>query len=57
MHYRPTVFPVNSVKAMRACFVMEAEGKLVPFAQETFKAYWLDDQGHLAGDRSCGYFS
>jgi 2-hydroxychromene-2-carboxylate isomerase len=44
MHYRPTVFPVNSVKAMRACIVLEPEGKLVPFARETFKAYWTDDK-------------
>ncbi len=44
IHYRPTVFPVNSVKAMRACVALEPEGKLVPFARETFKAYWIDDQ-------------
>jgi 2-hydroxychromene-2-carboxylate isomerase len=44
IHYRPSVFPVNSVKAMRACFVLEPEGKLVPFARETFKAYWTDNQ-------------
>jgi 2-hydroxychromene-2-carboxylate isomerase len=44
MHYRPSVFPVNSVKAMRACIVLEPEGKLVPFARETFKAYWTDDK-------------
>jgi 2-hydroxychromene-2-carboxylate isomerase len=44
MHYRPTVFPVNSVKAMRACIVLEPEGKLVPFAGAAFKAYWIDDQ-------------
>ena len=44
MHYRPTVFPVNSVRAMRACIVLEPEGKLVPFARETFKAYWTDDK-------------
>ncbi len=44
MHYRPTVFPVNSVKAMRACIVLAPEGKLVPFARETFKAYWTDDK-------------
>jgi 2-hydroxychromene-2-carboxylate isomerase len=42
--YRPTVFPVNSVKAMRACIVLEPEGKLVPFARAVFKAYWTDDQ-------------
>jgi 2-hydroxychromene-2-carboxylate isomerase len=34
---------VNSVKAMRACIVLEAEDKLVPFAREAFKAYWIDD--------------
>jgi 2-hydroxychromene-2-carboxylate isomerase len=44
MHYRPTVFPVNSVKAMRACIVLEPEEKLIPFAQETFRAYWTDDK-------------
>ena len=42
--YRPSVFPVNSVKAMRACIVLEPEDKLVPFARETFKSYWIDDQ-------------
>jgi 2-hydroxychromene-2-carboxylate isomerase len=44
IHYRPTVFPVNSVKAMRACIVLEPEGKLVPFARAAFKAYWVDDK-------------
>jgi 2-hydroxychromene-2-carboxylate isomerase len=44
IHYRPTVFPVNSVKAMRACIVLEPDGKLVPFARATFKAYWTDDK-------------
>jgi len=44
MHYRPTVFPVNSVKAMRACIVLQAEETFIPFAGETFKAYWTDDQ-------------
>jgi 2-hydroxychromene-2-carboxylate isomerase len=44
MHYRPTVFPVNSVKAMRGCFVVEEMGKLVPFMAATFAAYWCDDK-------------
>ena len=44
IHYRPSVFPVNSVKAMRACIVLEAEDKLVPFARAAFKAYWTDDK-------------
>jgi 2-hydroxychromene-2-carboxylate isomerase len=44
MHYRPTVFPVNSVKAMRGCTWLAPQGKLVPFALATFDAYWGDDK-------------
>jgi 2-hydroxychromene-2-carboxylate isomerase len=44
MHYRPTVFPVNSVKAMRGCIWLEDSDKLVPFALATFEAYWGDDK-------------
>ena len=40
----PTIFPVNSVKAMRACILLEPDGKLVPFATAVFEAYWGDDQ-------------
>jgi 2-hydroxychromene-2-carboxylate isomerase len=40
----PTVFPVNSVKAMRACLVVAPEGKLVDFARAVFQAYWSEDQ-------------
>jgi len=40
----PTVFPVNSVKAMRACVLLEPEGKLVDFARATFEAYWGADE-------------
>jgi 2-hydroxychromene-2-carboxylate isomerase len=39
----PSVFPVNSVKAMRMCLVLEPEAKLVPFARAVFEAYWGDD--------------
>jgi len=39
----PSVFPVNSVKVMRACIVLADEGKLVPFATAAFEAYWGDD--------------
>ncbi|HEV7158071.1 MAG TPA: 2-hydroxychromene-2-carboxylate isomerase [Caulobacteraceae bacterium] len=39
----PSVFPVNSVKAMRACLVLEAQGKLVAFARAVFQAYWGED--------------
>jgi 2-hydroxychromene-2-carboxylate isomerase len=42
--WRPTVFPVNAVKAMRACLAAEDEGRLVDFARATFEAYWGRDQ-------------
>jgi len=38
--FPPAVFPVNSVKAMRGCLLLESEGKLVTFASEVFAAYW-----------------
>ena len=38
--FPPKVFPVNSVKAMRACLVLESSQKLVPFATQAFEAYW-----------------
>ena len=41
---RPTVFPVNSVKAMRGCILLESDGKLVAFARALFEAYWRDDR-------------
>ncbi len=40
----PTVFPVNSVKAMRGCLVAAAQGKLVDFARAAFEAYWGADR-------------
>jgi 2-hydroxychromene-2-carboxylate isomerase len=42
--FPPTVFPVNSVKAMRGCLVLEPEGKLVPFARAVFEVYWGEDR-------------
>jgi len=39
---RPTVFPVNSVKAMRGCIFLGRE--MVPFARAVFEAYWGGDQ-------------
>ena len=40
----PTVFPVNSVKAMRGCLWLEPQGQLVPFATAVFEAYWGRDE-------------
>lgn len=38
--FPPRGHPVNSVKAMRACLVLEPLGKLVPFARAAFEAYF-----------------
>ncbi len=40
----PTVFPVNSVKVMRACIVLADSGKLVSFAEAAFSTYWGEDR-------------
>jgi 2-hydroxychromene-2-carboxylate isomerase len=40
----PSVFPVSSVKAMRACIVLAPEGRLVEFARAVFEIYWGEDQ-------------
>ena len=42
--FPPTVFPVNSVKAMRGCIWLEPQGLLEPFARRVFEVYWGDDQ-------------
>jgi 2-hydroxychromene-2-carboxylate isomerase len=42
--WRPTVFPVNSVKAMRACIAAAEDGKQVALARAVFEAYWGGDQ-------------
>jgi 2-hydroxychromene-2-carboxylate isomerase len=42
--WRPSVFPVNSVKALRGCLVAEREAKLRPFARACFELYWGDDK-------------
>src|ERR1700682_1795653 len=38
----PTVFPVNSVKAMRGCVWLGND--MVPFARAVFEAYWGGDK-------------
>ena len=39
---RPTVFPVNSVKAMRGCIFLGKD--MVPFARAVFETYWGEDK-------------
>jgi len=40
----PTVFPVNSVKAMRGAFVAMEHGKISDYSRRVFEAYWGDDR-------------
>jgi 2-hydroxychromene-2-carboxylate isomerase len=42
----PTVFPVNSVKAMRGCIWLGQESgeRMVPFATAVFETYWGGDK-------------
>lgn len=42
----PTVFPVNSVKAMRGCIWLgeQSPETMVPFARAVFEAYWGEDK-------------
>src|SRR6266481_2090767 len=37
---QPTVFPVNSVKAMRGAFVAVEHGKISEYSRRVFEAYW-----------------
>jgi 2-hydroxychromene-2-carboxylate isomerase len=42
----PTVFPVNSVKAMRGCLWLQQNRPeaMLPFTRAVFEAYWGDDR-------------
>ena len=44
IRFPPTVFPVNSVKAMRGCLHAATLGLLVPFATACFAIYWGEDR-------------
>ncbi|MFN9775562.1 MAG: 2-hydroxychromene-2-carboxylate isomerase, partial [Burkholderiales bacterium] len=44
IRFPPSVFPVNSVKAMRGCLWLEPRGLLLPFARAVFEAYWSRDE-------------
>jgi 2-hydroxychromene-2-carboxylate isomerase len=45
--FPPSVFPVNSVKVMRACCWLGQD--CVPLARAAFHAYWTDDRD-ISGD-------
>jgi len=40
----PTVFPVNSVKAMRGCIWLSNDAQMLRFARAVFEAYWSRDR-------------
>lgn len=42
--FPPRVFPVNSVKAMRACIVAEGMGRQKPLARAFFELYWSENE-------------
>ncbi len=41
---QPTVFPVNSVKAMRGALVAHDRGKISPYSRRVFEGYWGEDR-------------
>jgi 2-hydroxychromene-2-carboxylate isomerase len=41
---QPTVFPVNSVKAMRGAFVAHEQGRISPYSRRVFESYWGEDR-------------
>jgi 2-hydroxychromene-2-carboxylate isomerase len=41
---QPTVFPVNSVKAMRGAFVAHEHGMISPYSRCVFEQYWGEDR-------------
>ena len=41
---QPTVFPVNSVKAMRGAFVAHEHGKISPYSRYVFEQYWGENR-------------
>lgn len=52
--FPPTIFPVNSVKAMRACLVLldgnQDDAPMTRFARAAFEAYWARDED-ISDDR------
>lgn len=40
----PSIFPINSVRAMRGCLYAESNNTLHDYALSVFKAYWTDDK-------------
>jgi 2-hydroxychromene-2-carboxylate isomerase len=41
--FPPTIFPVNSVKALRGALVALERGRISAYSSEVFRSYWSDD--------------
>lgn len=44
LRFPPSVFPVNSVKALRGALVALEHGRISPYSQAVFAAYWGGDR-------------
>lgn len=42
--WTPTIFPVNSARAMRACLIADDAGACQAFARRVFQLYWAEDR-------------
>jgi 2-hydroxychromene-2-carboxylate isomerase len=44
IRWTPSIFPVNSARAMRLCLVADAAGACEPVARRIFQLYWGEDR-------------
>ena len=44
IQWRPSIFPINSARAMRACLIAADAGVCESFARRVFQLYWGEDQ-------------
>ena len=44
IRFPPTVFPVNSVKALRGALVAVERGRISAYSSRVFEAYWAEDR-------------
>jgi 2-hydroxychromene-2-carboxylate isomerase len=42
--WTPSIFPINSARAMRACLIAADAGVCEPFARRVFQLYWGEDR-------------
>ncbi len=50
IRWTPSIFPINSARAMRACLVADAQGACEPLARRIFELYWGEDRDIAAPD-------